>query len=378
MPWRKESVMSQRLRMVELLLLPDSNVSEICERFNVSRKTAYKWLNRYLEGGYEALGDMSREPNNQPNKTVSKLEDLVIATHKEYPYWGPRKLRDYLINMKNLNNIPTHTTVGRILIRNHCQVIKSNKSQPAKLRFERACPNELWQMDFKGSFMLDKRRCFPLTILDDCSRYSIGLQACKNEKKNTVKEHLTRIFKHFGLPAQINVDNGNPWGASDLDSHTSLQVWLFKLGIRLSHSSPYHPQTNGKEERFHRTLKLEVLHKKTYKDFQAIQLTFNKWRDVYNHQRPHEALEGKPPGSRYHCSDETFPDKLPQPEYESTDLVRKVDNANGLIRFQGKRYRVGKGFCGEYVAIKETCKADEWAIFFMDQLVKKINLLEAA
>ncbi len=372
MPWSEESVMSQRLRLVEQLLLPDANVSSICKSFNISRKSAYKWLSRYNEGGPSALSNHSKEPRNQPGKTPEDLERRIVELHKDYPYWGPRKLRDYLMNIEHMSVLPSHTTFARVLKRNNCQVITSNKSKPATTRFEREAANDLWQMDFKGSFMTGSQRCYPLTILDDHSRYSIALRACKNETSDTVKQQLIPIFEEFGLPSQINVDNGNPWGKADLKSYTSLQVWLMKLGINVTHSAPYHPQTNGKDERFHRTLKLEVLHQRNYSS-KEIQTEFDVWRHRYNYKRPHEALGGKPPSHRYQVSPRPFPNCPIEYEYQDA-IVKKVNNTKGVIRFKGLNIKVGKAFIGEQIAIKETDTPDEFAIFFMDNFIKKISL----
>lgn len=372
LPWQEESVMSQRQRLIEQLLLPNANVSELCRTFHVSRKTAYKWLSRYQEAGYFALVNRSKEPINHPNKVSFEMEDEIIAVHKENPYWGPRKLRDYFLHVKNRSDIPSHTTFSRVLKRHDCQVITSNKSKPALIRFERELPNDLWQMDFKGSFMTEDKRCYPLTILDDCSRYSITLTACDNETSGTVKGHLTTIFQQFGIPNQINVDNGNPWGSADLTSYTSLQVWLMKIGIKVTHSAPYHPQTNGKEERFHRTLKLEVLHQRSYKK-KEIQDVFDVWRHKYNYERPHEALNGKTPSHKYHPSSKRFSENPIPFEYED-GIPKKVHETNGTFRFKGEQFKAGKAFGGEYIALRETDKSDEFAIFFMDNFIKKVTL----
>lgn len=366
--------MSQRQRLVEQLLLPEANVSELCKIFKVSRKTAYKWLSRYHTGGFPSLSDRSKEPIKQPNKSSFEMEDLIVKLHKENPYWGPRKLRDYLFNVENKSALPSHTTFARILKRHGCQVITSSKSKPATLRFEREQPNDLWQMDFKGSFMTENQRCYPLTILDDCSRFSILLTACQNETSEVVKGHLTRVFHEFGLPNQINVDNGNPWGTADLTSYSSLQIWLMRLGVKITHSAPYHPQTNGKDERFHRTLKLEVLHQRSYKK-NEIQEVFDTWRHKYNYQRPHEALDGKTPSHKYCVSSKRFSEKLTPFEYEE-GIVKKVHQTHGTICLKGKRYRVGKGFSGEYIALKETDKSNEFAVYFMDNFIKKLKLNE--
>ena len=372
MPWKQVEPMLQRKELIEKLLLRGANVSALCEEQGISRKTAYKWLARYREAGLNGLKDKSKAPRHSPYQTDQHLEALIIETHKAYPYWGPRKLRHFLLNEHTDVILPAVSTFSRVLRREGCEVIKNNRSAPATKRFERKEANELWQMDFKGSFMTQLHRCYPLTIIDDYSRYSIGLNACRNERRETVKTHLIHCFKTFGLPKQMNVDNGSPWGSADLESVTTLAVWLMKCGVRLSHSSPYHPQTNGKDERFHRTLKLELLHNNSYRNCSDIQRAFDEWRHLYNYKRPHDALEGKPPCDRYVESSRRFSDKPMSVEYDSSEVVRKV-HLSGMMRFKGKRYRVGKGLSGEYVVVRETDREDEYSIFFMDLLIKKIT-----
>lgn len=376
MPWKTESVMTQRKRLIEVMLLEKRNVSAICRQLGISRKTAYKWLKRYEAHGLQGLIDASQCPHTQPNKTNEGIEKVVVHTHENYPYWGPYKLQQYLLNEQLLEQVPSPRTIGKILKRHGYQVIKGDLSSPATLRFERSRPNELWQMDFKGSFMTRLQRCFPLTILDDYSRFSIELQACKNEQGSTVKERLLEVFRVYGLPEQINVDNGNPWGASDLESYSSIHVWLMKLGVRLSHSSPYHPQTNGKDERFHRTLKLEVLHQRLYRNLEDIQEAFDAWRAIYNFKRPHQGIGNQVPAKRYAASSKHLPRNLLKPAYESDCIVRKVDAVSGLFSFKGNLYRAGKAFSGEYVALKETNESDVFAVYFMDTLIKKLHIVE--
>lgn len=376
MPWKEESVMSQRKKLVEQMLLQGTKKSDLLSSYQVSRKTAYKWLNRYKAGGLEALADASRVPCHQPNKSTNEVEAKVIQIHKEFPYWGPYKLRHYMIAHAILPQVPSHTTIRNILKRNGYEVIKAQQSHAATMRFERTAPNDLWQMDFKGSYMTKVARCYPLTILDDYSRFSIGLKACHDETNQTVRNHLIAIFKQFGLPNQINVDNGNPWGSADLNSYTSLHIWLIKLGIRLSHSSPFHPQTNGKDERFHRTLKLELLHQRQYHNLCDMQLAFDTWQHIYNFKRPHQGIHHQTPSSRYQVSSRQFPSTLPSPEYAPGETVKKVSDKNGLFRFKGKRYRAGKGLSNEYIVIRETDKSDQFAIYFMDNFIKKISLQE--
>lgn len=374
MPWQKESVMSQRKRLVEQMLLPGANVSDLCLHWNISRPTAYKWLRRYKEGGWEALEDVSKEPVNQPNKTPDAIEQVVIVAHKEFPFWGPYKLQQYLLNEQLLDTVPSHPTIERILKRHGCEVITSNQSPPAKIRFERSQPNELWQMDFKGSFMTQVERCHPLTVLDDHSRFSIGLRACPDEKNETVQCQLIKLFKEFGLPQQINVDNGSPWGDTGLEHMTRLEVWLMKLGVRLSHSAPFHPQTNGKDERFHRTLKLEVLHLRQYKNPMEMQKVFDRWRHIYNFKRPHQGIDNKTPSSRYCVSTRKFPGQLIEYDYGPDEIVRTVTKDSGEFSFKGHSYYAGKALCGERIAVKETDKANIYTVCFMDRMIKSFEL----
>lgn len=374
MPWNKVEPIMQRKELIEKLLLPGADINALCAHHNISRKTLYKWLARYKQDGLEGLADQSRAPKTNNKKISPELEDVIVKAHKENQKWGPKKIRDYLIEHGSRKDIPSASTIARVFKRRNCQVVNNLKSSPAKIRFERAEPNELWQMDFKGSFMTTAHRCYPLTILDDHSRYSIGLKACRDERRETVKSRLILCFREFGLPDQINVDNGNPWGCEASNGHTQLSVWLLKQGVRLSHSAPYHPQTNGKDERFHRTLKLEVLHECEYKNCKEMQEVFDKWRHVYNYIRPHDALGGKPPSSRYRASSRPYCDKLKPAEYDEGEVVRKVDGINGLVGFKGKRFIMGKAFCGEYVAIRETGESGEYSLFFMDVFIKKISL----
>lgn len=376
MPWNKVELMAQRMDFIDKLLLPGVNVTEFCAKANISRKTAYKWLNRYRISGLEGLNDKKRIPHISPLKIDNQTEYLIIQTHEDHPYWGPRKLRHYLKNKKDSLEIPSASTFARVLKRNDCQVLTLQKSASAKIRFEKEQPNDLWQMDFKGSFLTQLERCHPLTILDDHSRYSIGLFACINEKQETVKKHLISCFRLYGKPKQINVDNGSPWGDSALKSDTWIVIWLLKHGVRVSHSSAYHPQTNGKDERFHRTLKLEVLHNRMYYSCMKLQETFDHWRHEYNYSRPHEALNGNVPSSRYKPSEEEYIEKEIDPEYDEGDIVRKVDTVNGIFRFKGRRFHGGKALQGERIALKETEETNKYSVFFMDYYIKTINLDE--
>ena len=244
MPWSEVSVMDLRLEFVMLAEQPGSNVSALCRRFGISRKTGYKWLGRAGSGA--ALSDRSRRPRSNPRRTPEGMEAAVLAVRSDHPCWGGRKIARRLVDLGE-TDVPAPSTVTAILQR-HGVALGQAGTPAAFQRFERSRPNELWQMDFKGHFALAQGRCHPLTVLDDCSRFNLCLAACGNEQGETVQGHLRAAFRRYGLPEWIIVDNDSPWGDGPNTPYTPLGVWFLRLGIGLSHSRPYHPQTLGKDE----------------------------------------------------------------------------------------------------------------------------------
>lgn len=230
-------------------------------------------------------------------------------------------------------------------------------------------------MDFKGHFALAQGRCHPLTVLDDHSRYALGLEACADERGVTVRERLISIFRRYGLPRQMLMDNGSPWGADAAHPYTPLTVWLLKLGVPVVHSGPYHPQTLGKDERFHRSLKAEVLQYCQGLDLAGCQQRLGRWRLLYNLERPHEALGLLPPVSRYQASPRGFPERLPRWEYGPADQVRQVQAA-GWISFRGREFRLSKAFRGERVALRPTLTDGVWEVFFGPHGIARIDIRE--
>jgi hypothetical protein len=250
----------------------------------------------------------------------------------------------------------------------------SEQATPWK-RFEHDTPNDLWQMDFKGHFQTTESVCHPLTVLDDHSRFNLAIQACDNQRYLTVREQLTGVFQRYGLPVRINTDNGQPWGASRQPGQlTDLVIWLIRQGIRISFSRPYHPQTNGKDERFHRTLKAEVLNGRSFHSLQHAQEAFDLWREIYNHQRPHEALQMATPTSRYRVSIRTYSACLPAVEYGPDDTVVTV-KWNGELRFKKRRYKVSNPLRGQPVAIRPDETQDGlYDVFFVHHKLMQIDL----
>lgn len=375
MPWKEQSVMSQRKEFIQRASRTGRNMNQLCEEYGISRKTGYKWLGRYEEEGVMGLEDRSRRPHHSPKRTPSETEQLVLKARQQFPEWGGRKLGKVLRNM-GCQDIPSASTITAILYRNGCIDPEESKKRRPIQRFEREEPNQLWQMDFKGPIRIVEEKCYPMTVLDDHSRYLVCLKACENQQEETVKGCLIEVFRCYGLPDAFLTDNGPPWGPSSAENYyTKLNAWMFRLRIKLYHSRPYHPQTLGKDERLHRTLKTELLKYHTFEDFSTCQNMFNSWRDTYNHIRPHDALDLDVPASRYQPSHRAFPEKLPSVEYDANEVVRKVRDG-GRISFQGNHYRVGRAFDGFYVALRETETDGIFDIYFCEQKIKTISLLE--
>ncbi|WP_439684034.1 Integrase catalytic domain-containing protein [Cupriavidus oxalaticus] len=376
MPWSTRDIMSLRLEFIDLALQPGSNRRELCRRFQISPQTAYKWLSRHAQQGPAGLADRSRRPQASPARTCAELEQRVIDLRRENPAWGGRKISRRLADMGYVE-VPAPSTVTAIL-RRHGLIdpATSARSTPWQ-RFEHAGPNELLQMDFKGYVRNEHGVCHPLTLIDDHSRFNLCLAACDNEQARTVQERLIAVFKRYGLPRRITMDNGSPWGGDeDGLGYTRLTVWLMQLGIRVSHSRPYHPQTQGKDERFHRTLKAELLQHRRFVDNAEAQRAFDRYRTVYNHERPHEALDMEVPAKRYRMSTIPYPDGLPAVEYLSQDRVYKVD-CGAHIMVGNRRIRIGKAFIGQRIALRPTQRDGVYAIWFSRFEIGELDLRAA-
>ena len=371
MPWKGVTVMSLREEFVHLAKSPGCNMAMLCKRFGVSRKTGYKWLERSAHG--QPLTDGSRRPLDSPSQTPSELEDQVLRVRQDHPAWGGRKIQARLKALGS-TNIPAPSTITDIL-RRHGRIDPKESLQHAPfVRFEHPYPNDLWQMDFKGQFRLVQGGwCFPLTVVDDHSRFAVGLRACGDQKGRTVQAQLIDLFRRYGLPCRILTDNGAPWGCDGEHRYTIFSVWLLRLGIAVSHGRPYHPQTQGKDERFHRTLKVELLAGRSFRDPQQAQDSFDAWRDVYNLQRPHEALAMDVPASRYRPSARGYPESLPPIEYEPGDIVRKV-HVDGYLQYHRQVFKLSQAFTGYPVAIRHTTTDGLMDVYFCHQKIAQINL----
>jgi transposase InsO family protein len=371
MPWREVSIMGERREFVRLAMQEGANRRELCRRFGVHPDTAYKWLGRWAAGDRE-LADRSRRPHTSPTRSDTVTEGRVLAVRDAHPAWGARKIVRCL--RRDGLSAPALSTTHEILRRND-RIVPPPGSPVAWQRFEKPTPNLLWQMDFKGWVALaDGSRCHPLTVLDDHSRYGLCLEACANEQGGTVQSRLELTFRRYGLPEAFFVDNGGPWGDSSGQRWTRLGVWLLKLGIAVLHSRPYHPQSRGKNERFHRTLKAEVFALKRFRSLTEVQHAFDAWRTIYNLDRPHEALDQEVPASRYRPSPRSMPDRLAEPDYDEHEIVRTVPSTKDYISFKGRRWKVPQPFRGERVAIRPLSVDGAYGIFFGAHQIGAIDL----
>lgn len=370
MPWNNITVMEQRGLFITSATSDDANIRSLCHEFGISPGTAYKWLDRYRKGGASALADKSRRPHRSPKATAAEHVQAVLRLRERHPAWGARKIFASL--RRDGITPPAASTITRILRRHG--LIEGTESQKhhAWKRFEHEKPNDLWQMDFKGDVAMGSSRCHPLTVLDDHSRFNLGLVACANQRTITVRGALTSIFRSYGLPVRMTMDNGSPWGNTKENPYTALTVWLMRLGIRISHSRPYHPQTQGKDERFHRTLKAEVLSRIHLNDLTDAQQQFDSWRVTYNTERPHEALGMEVSADRYRPSPQIFPEELLPIDYPDGAYVRSVQ-LDGSFYISGRVAYVSKAFAGWKIAVIPTEDDGVFDVYFCQTKINTIN-----
>jgi transposase InsO family protein len=353
MPWMETTSVTERREFVALHARHDLPMAELCRRFGISGKTGYKWLGRK-----DDLVDRSRRPLASPERTSDAMEAQVVELREMHSAWGGRKISRRLIDL-GIEHVPKPSPVTHILRRHGLMTPRGTGQGDPYKRFEHPAPNALWQMDFKGDFPLNAGRCYPLTALDDHSRFNLVLQSLGGQGVALVRPQLQLAFERYGLPERINTDNGSPWGTPRVpgQSLSQLAIWLVRLGIRISFSRPGHPQTHGKEERFHRSLKAEVLNGRSFHDHAHTQSAFDRWREIYNHERPHDAIGLAVPASRYRPSTRPFPEILPPIEYGPDDTLATVDGC-GAVAFKGRQLRVSSALKGQPIALRPRASED--------------------
>lgn len=373
MPFQEQSIMSSKQEFVTLARQEGTNMQQLCARFGISRPTGYKWLGRFATDGLAGLIEQSRRPHTTPTRTAAALEARVLALRDAHPTWGGRKLRARLL-AAGQPTVPSASTITAILGRHGRLDPTAAARHTAWHRFEHPEPNALWQLDFKGHVALGSGRCHPLTVLDDHARFLLGLVACADEQEPTVRAALTAIFRRYGLPWAMLSDNGPPWGnPNPTQPLTILSIWLIRLGITVQHGRPHHPQTQGKVERLHRTLKADVLRPTVYRDLASCQAAFDAWRTTYNVARPHEALALTPPVQHYQPSPRSFPDPLPPIVYGPDDVVRTV-RRSGQIAYQGRDLFLSQALRGQPVALRPTLTDGVLEVVYCQQRMGHLDL----
>jgi len=372
MPWKEKTVERTRIDFVAEVIAGEKSKSSLCKEYGITRRTGDKWINRAKNG--EPMSDRTRRKGTHPKKTEEIVENLIIETRVQHPAWGARKLKKYLEN-KGYTGLPAQSTICEILKRNGMITPEESVAHTPYKRFEKENPNDMWQTDFKGDFgLLNMMRCYPLTVLDDCSRFSICLEAKANQQRVGVFSSFNRLFNEYGLPSSILCDNGPPWGDCKPGAITQFDVWMMQLNILPIHSRPRHPQTQGKDERFHRTLKDEVLKWELFDDIPSVQRRFDIWRHEYNYERPHNALGLDTPFKRYRASKLQMPQKLKEPEYDNGRNLRKV-NCKGYIIIQSQRYFMSDSLIGKTLEVIPLSETDI-GLYYSEFRVAKIDLEE--
>jgi len=371
MPFPECTVMQSRTEFVLLASQPDANLSSLARRFGISRTTAYKWVRRYHQDGLVGLADQPRRPHRSPTRTTPAREAQVLAVQQRYPRWGPRKLYHRLC-LDGVADPPAPSTIARILRRHGIPPLQPAPAL-ANQRFEAETPNALWQLDCLGPLQLGDGSASLLSILDDHSRFLLSVVAIPDQQHDTIQPLLEATFARYGLPERALFDNGPPWGAAGQPGWTRIEVWLTRLGMRISHGRPYHPQTQGKVERWHRTLRSELLGWQHFADQAALQQACIAFRDRYNLERPHEALDYALPVSRYQPSARPLPSVPPPLVYPSEMHVRRVKR-HGVIVFGGRRWFVGTAFGGEEVGIRPTRTPQRSTVWYGPLLLGELDL----
>ena len=346
MPWKESDVRSERIEFVVRARQPGSTIAALCREFGISRQTGYKWLRRFERvGSLAELDEHSRRPHRSPNRTPVEVEQRVLELRLQYG-WGGRKL-SRLLAAEDLDL--ASSTVDRILKR-YGLVRMDKRHRPALRRFERSHPMELLQMDFKGPYRLrGGGMCHPLSVLDDHSRYVLSLDALPSQHGHGVQSRLTRCFEHFGVPEAMLMDHGSPWwGTTNGHGLTHLGVFLIRQGIDLIYGGVGHPQTQGKVERFHRTLDEAIRHSGQPRSLEGFQSALEGFRQVYNQIRPHEALGDQPPAGRYRPSRKPYQANPPNWEYPPGSEVKRL-RGNGCVSLGGRDYFVCEALEGEEV-----------------------------
>ena len=374
MPWRITEPMYERAKFCLAFVEGGYSMTELCERFGISRKTGYKWLRRFESAGLTGLDDQSRAPRSIPHKTPRVVEDALVELRKKHDDWGARKLIDVLRRRKPELRMPSASTATELLRRRG--LVKSRRCQkkpqhPGARPLIAEAANDVWTADFKGEFRLGNRHyCYPLTVCDAHSRFLLACDGHSSTAHSRAQGSFESIFKAFGLPRAIRTDNGCPFATQALSGLSRLSLYWMKLGIRHDRINPGSPQENPRHERMHRALKSATTRPPAF-NLGAQQRRFDEFRHVYNEVRPHEGIGMATPSSLYEPSIRELPSTLPKPDYLGHMEIRRV-SSGGTIKFKSHVLFLSDVLEGEQIALEEV---DDglWSIYFYNTLLARLD-----
>lgn len=371
MPWKEKTVKMSREEFAKKVIAHEKSISALCREYGISRPTGYKWIERYQSG--ESLEDRSRAPFRTANKTSEETERLILDYRQAHPAIGAIKIRRILEN-KGHNSLPCASTLNAILKRNGMISKEASQATTPYQRFEKERPNDMWQADFKGHFLMkDGNRCHPLNIIDDHSRFNLCSDALASETFNETQKSMLRLFDTYGLPVSFLCDNGNPWGTPQTTGYSRFEVWLMELGILTIHGRIRHPQTQGKDESFNRSMTKELLHYAQISNMADAQMQFDRYRDFYNNERPHHALDLDIPANRYCTSVRKLPIRIEDWEYPTGYELRRIKDT-GFLTYGGQGYFLSESFGGKTIAIRESHIPGCISLFFRQFLIGRIDV----
>lgn len=375
MSWKASDPMSERVKFIGLLHSGQRTVAGLCREFGISRKTAYKWAERFEQEGLQGLEEQSRAPHVQAQRMSPEIQARLVAARKRHPTWGPRKLKAWLQDRHKDLDVPAPSTIGDLLQREglvHPRRLRTKQPIPkAPVRSEIQEPNQEWDADFKGEFRLGNGEyCFPLTLSDAHSRYLLGVRALEGTAGARARPFFEQAFRQYGLPQTLRTDNGPPFASTGLGRLSALSVWWIKLGIRPVRGRPHHPQDNGRHERMHRTLKAETTRPPAVQS-RGQQKLFDVFRKEYNDERPHEALGQRPPARIYQTSRRPYPERIPEIEYPGHYEIRKV-GSGGIFTWRCQPVFIGYALIGEHIGLTEI-QDGLWRVYFANLELGSLN-----
>jgi transposase InsO family protein len=364
-PWKELNIVDERRAFIAEWLKRKEGFGELCDTYGISRKTGYKWVQRFYDGGISGLLDRSRRPHRLVNKVSEEIEEVVVKARERYPTWGPKKLKAWLAKQDPETRWPAESTIGALLKRRGLVLNRRKRTrtphqtQPLAAATE---PNAVWTTDFKGAYRVAGKYCHPLTIADAHSRFLLKLHPLEGERFSLVQPVFERVFREYGMPYRIRSDNGSPFASrQSVGGLSRLAVWWVRLGITPELIEPGHPEQNGRHERMHRTMKAEGVHPGRSREGEQERL-LEQFRVYYNEERPHEALGQRTPTEVYNHSPRTFPEDLPEPEYPREFVLRRVQK-EGHFTWNGCRTRVGKVLGGQEIGV-EPISDGRWQVWF--------------